>query len=141
MVTQIRGSTAMNIRHVFYIVAGIAALLLTWPFAFDWMGGGGNILNPIEFFGDGIAPGGTAAFLSIDMLIAWTVFIVWVLTDTARIGMGRKWGVVFMLLSYIGVSMAFPFYLVARERFLARSADGRQDATTQGNPASRVGRG
>ncbi|GCE39230.1 DUF2834 domain-containing protein [Rhodococcus sp. NPDC057014] len=141
MTTQMRGNTAMNARHAFYVVAGIAALLLTWPFAFDWIGDGGNILNPVEFFGDGIEPGGTAAFLSIDMLIAWTVFIVWVLTDTARIGLGRKWGVVFVLLSYIGVSMAFPFYLVARERFLSRVPSGRPDAKTPEDPASRVGRG
>ncbi|TQC40074.1 DUF2834 domain-containing protein [Rhodococcus sp. WS4] len=131
-----RGTTAMNVRHAFYLAVGIVALLLTWPFAFGWIGDGGNILNPIEFFGDGIKPGGTAAFLSIDMLIAWTVFIVWVLTDTVRIGMGRKWGVGFVLLSYIGVSMAFPFYLVARERFLARAASGRSETATMDSPAS-----
>ncbi|TQC48357.1 DUF2834 domain-containing protein [Rhodococcus sp. WS4] len=138
--TRLHGNTAMNVRHACYILAGITALLLTWPFAFDWMGNGGNILNPVEFFGDGIEPGGTAAFLSIDMLIAWAVFIVWVLTDTVRIGMGRKWGVVFVLLSYIGVSMAFPFYLVARERFVAGSparsgvapsSDGHESSAAQ----------
>jgi hypothetical protein len=116
-------STATNVRHAFYIVVGIAAVLLTWPYAFDWMSAGGNILNPITFFGDGIEPGGTAAFLSFDMLIAWAVFTVWVVTDTMRIGMGLKSGVLFVALSYIGVSMAFPFYLVARERFLIRNAD------------------
>ncbi|WP_368680259.1 DUF2834 domain-containing protein (plasmid) [Rhodococcus opacus] len=116
-------STATNVRHALYIVTGIAAVLLTWPYAFDWMSAGGNILNPITFFGDGIGPGGTAAFLSIDMLIAWAVFTVWVVTDTVRIGMGLKSGVLFVALSYIGVSMAFPFYLVARERFLIRNAD------------------
>ncbi|WP_063007768.1 DUF2834 domain-containing protein [Nocardia kruczakiae] len=118
-----------DIRHAPYIIAGIAALLLTWPHAFDWMRDGGNILNPIAFFGDAIDAGGTAAFLSIDMLIAWAVFMVWVVTDTARIGMGRKWGVFFIVLSYIGVSMAFPVYLVARERFLARRGGaGSEDA-------------
>lgn len=128
MTTQVRGNTAMNVRHAFYLVIGIAAVFLTWPFGLDWISDGGNILNPIEFFGDGIEPGGTAAFLTIDMLIAWVVFIVWVLTDTVRIGMGRKWGVIFVLLSYIGVSMAFPLYLIARERFLAR-ADSERPAT------------
>ena len=138
MTTQVRGDTTMNVRHAFYLVVGIAAVLLTWPFAFDWIGDGGNILNPVAFFGDGLAPGGTAAFLSIDMLIAWTVFVVWVLTDTARIGMGRKWGVVFVLLSYIGVSMAFPFYLVARERFLTRTTAGRPMTDEVHSPESGV---
>lgn len=112
-------SASTNIRHGFYVVAGIAALLLTWPHAFEWMGHGGSILNPIEFFGDAIAAGGTAAFLSIDMAIAWLVFMVWAVTDSKRIGAGPKWGWAFVALSYIGVSMAFPFYLVFRERYIA----------------------
>jgi hypothetical protein len=134
--TQLQRNTAMNVRHAGYLTAGIAALLLTWPFAFDWIGDGGNIMNPVAFFGDGIEPGGTAAFLSIDMLIAWAVFIVWVLTDTVRIGMGRKWGVVFVLLSYIGVSMAFPFYLIARERFLSSHAPGQPVSASDGRESS-----
>lgn len=111
---------SMNVRHAFFVVAGVVALVLTWPNAFAWMSAGGNILNPVQFFGDAMAPGGTAAFLSIDMAIAWLVFMVWVLFDAQRIGLGWKVGVLFILLSYIGVSMAFPFWLVTRERYLAR---------------------
>lgn len=112
-----------HIRHGFFVLVGIAALFLTWPHAFDWIRSGGNILNPVQFFTDAMAPGGTAAFLSIDMAVAWIVFMVWVVFDTRRIGMGMKWGWFFVALSYIGVSMAFPVYLVARERFLdARAA-------------------
>ena len=123
--------TSTNIRHGFYVAAGAAALVLTWPNAFHWMSSGGNILNPIAFFGDAIAPGGTAAFLSIDMAIAWLVFMVWVVTDSKRIGLGRKWGWVFVALSYIGVSMAFPVYLVTRERFLEK---GSQAAALSARP-------
>jgi hypothetical protein len=109
---------ATNIRHAIYLGAGVLALLLTWPHAFDWMDAGGNILNPLDFFGDAIDAGGTAAFLSLDMLVAWAVFMVWVVTDAKRIGLGTKWGWFFVALSYIGVSMTFPVYLVTRERFL-----------------------
>ena len=115
-------STSTNIRHAIFILTGAAALVLTWPHAFRWMAAGGNILNPIEFFGDAMAPGGTAAFLSIDMAIAWFVFMVWVVFDSKRIGLGYKWGWIFVALSYIGVSMAFPVYLVTRERYLDNSA-------------------
>jgi hypothetical protein len=117
--TVITTSGATNIRHGFYIVAGVVALFLTWPHAFDWIAHGGNILNPVAFFGDAIGAGGTAAFLSIDMAIAWLVFMVWAVSDSKRIGLGQKWGWTFVALSYIGVSMAFPLYLVTRERFLA----------------------
>ncbi|MDT5299771.1 MAG: hypothetical protein QOG79_3013 [Mycobacterium sp.] len=114
--------TSTNVRHAFYIVAGAVALVLTWPHAFSWMAAGGNILNPIAFFGDALAAGGTAAFLTIDMAIAWLVFMVWVVTDSKRIGLGYKWGWIFVALSYIGVSMAFPVYLVVRERHLDKRA-------------------
>jgi hypothetical protein len=113
---------ATNIKHAFFVLIGVAALLLTWPFAFDWMREGGNILDPVDFFDDAIDAGGTAAFLSIDMAIAWIVFMVWVVFDTQRIGIGMKWGWFFVALSYIGVSFAFPVYLVVRERFLDRRA-------------------
>jgi hypothetical protein len=127
-------STSTNIRHAFFLAAGVAALLLTWPHAFQWMADGGNILNPVAFFGDAINAGanpkfGTAAFLSIDMAIAWLVFMVWVVFDAKRIGLGYKWGWFFVLLSYIGVSMAFPFYLVTRERHLAKG-DRTEQVTT-----------
>src|SRR6516165_5229381 len=122
-------TNSTNIRHAFFILAGAAALVLTWPHAFQWMANGGNILNPVAFFGDAIKAGGTAAFLSIDMAIAWLVFMVWVVFDAKRIGLGYKWGWFFVLLSYIGVSMAFPFYLVTRERHLAKG-DRTEQVTT-----------
>jgi hypothetical protein len=56
------------------------------------------------------------------MAIAWLVFMIWVVVDTRRIGMGAKWGWFFVALSYVGVSLAFPVYLITRERFI----DGRK---------------
>jgi len=122
----------VKIRHAFFLVMGIIAMVLTWPHAFDWMRAGGNILDPLDFFGDAIAAGGTAAFLSIDMLVAWIVFMVWVVFDTQRIGMGMKWGWFFVALSYIGVSFTFPVYLITRERFL----DRRNNTAEQQRPAA-----
>jgi hypothetical protein len=83
-------SISTNIRHAFFILAGVVALVLTWPHAFQWMADGGNILNPVAFFGDAMAPGGTAAFLSIDMAIAWLVFMVWVVFDSKRMGLDLR---------------------------------------------------
>ncbi|WP_028654471.1 DUF2834 domain-containing protein [Nocardioides sp. J54] len=118
-----------TVRHAAYLLAGLVALGVTWPHAFDWMDAGGNILDPLDFFGDAVDAGGTAAFLSLDMLVAWGVFMVWVVTDATRIGLGQKWGWFFVALSYIGVSMAFPVYLVTRERYLARVAAATPVAT------------
>jgi Protein of unknown function DUF2834 len=124
-------STYTNIRHAFYILAGAVALVLTWPHAFHWIADGGNILNPVDFFGDAIAAGGTAAFLTIDMAIAWVVFMVWVVSDSNRIGLGYRWGWLFVALSYIGVSMAFPVYLVTRERYLDKRNRTEELSTLQ----------
>lgn len=123
-------SVSMNVRHGVFLALGVAALALTWPHALAWMDEGGNILNPAQFFGDAMEPGGTAAFLSIDMLIAWVVFMVWVVFDAKRIGLGYKYGALFIVLSYIGVSMAFPVYLVTRERYL-RGRDTAAEPTGQ----------
>src|SRR5262249_24839686 len=90
--TNMSASTSTNIRHAFYILAGAVALVLTWPHAFRWMAAGGNILNPVQFFGDAMAPGGTAAFLSIDMALAWVGFLGWGGFGSQRIGLGYKWG-------------------------------------------------
>ncbi len=107
-----------TIRHTVYLVLGIAAFFLTWPHALQWMSEGGNILNPVAFFGDAIAHGRTAAFLSFDILFMWVTYMIWVVTDAHRIGLGYKWGVFFLLFSYVGVSLAFPVYLIVRERFV-----------------------
>jgi hypothetical protein len=111
---------ATNLRHALYVILAIAATLLTWPHAIDWMRAGGNIFNAVQFFSDAIRAGGTAAFLSIDMAIAWVVYMIWVVGDAKRIGLGAKWGWFFLALSYVGVSLSFPIYLVVGERFLQR---------------------
>lgn len=116
-----------SIRHAVYLSLGIAAFLLTWPFAIDWMREGGNILNPVAFFGDAIVHGGTAAFLSLDILFMWVTFMIWVVADAHRIGLGYRWGVFFVFFSYAGVSLAFPVYLIVRERFIHRHAGGRSE--------------
>ena len=122
---------ATNIKHAVFLILGIVALIVTWPHAFDWMRAGGNILNPIDFFGDAIKAGGTAAFLSLDMLIAWIVIMIWVVFDTQRIGMGMKWGWFFVALSYVGVSFMFPVYLIVRERFLDKRGRTRDELAAE----------
>jgi len=117
---------SLSIKHIFFVIMGIAALLLTWPHAFDWMRAGGNILNPIAFFGDAFTAGGTASFLSIDMAFAWVVIMVWMVFDCHRIGAGYKAGWIWVALTYIGVSFILPLYLVWRERYIdARKKQGQ----------------
>lgn len=109
-----------SIRQGLFIILAVASLLTTWPHAFAWIAKGGNIANPFQFFIDAYRSGSAAAFLTIDILVAWIAFMVWVVHDTRRIGLGVRWGWFFVGLSYLGTCFAFPIYLVTRERFLAR---------------------
>jgi hypothetical protein len=52
------------------------------------------------------------------LAITHPFFMVWVVFDAKRIGLGYKWGAFFIALSYIGVSIAFPVYLVTPERYV-----------------------
>lgn len=111
---------SMNLRHAIYLITGIVALISLYPHAFDYMNAGGNFWNPIEFFGTGIAAGGAAAVLSTEMVAVCIVFWIWVIVDSRQIGLGTKWGVLFAIISYFGISFFFPLYLIVRERFLAK---------------------
>jgi len=111
---------ATTLKHAFFVLIAFGSLFIAWPFAFDWIRDGGNILDPVPFFADVYKLGGAAAFLTVDIAVAWIAFMVWVATDAARIGLGARWGWLFVALSYLGVCFAFPLYLVVRERHLMR---------------------
>jgi hypothetical protein len=106
-------------RHILYIILALASLVWAWSHAFQWVAGGGNILNLPSFFIDAYNSGSAAAFLTIDIAVAWTVYMTWVVGDATKIGLGAKTGWVFLALSFLGTCFAFPLYLVWRERHLA----------------------
>lgn len=112
----------INLRHALYVVVAIGSLIWSWSHGFAWIAGGGNILNLPSFFIDAYQSGSAAAFLTVDILTAWGVFIVWAITDAKRIGLSMGWGIGFALLSGLGTCFAFPLYLVKRERFLDAQA-------------------
>lgn len=111
----------MNIRHALYAIAAIVSLVWAWSQGFAWMQAGGNLLNLPSFFIDAYKSGPAAAFLTVDILVAWGVFMVWVVGDARAIGLGAKWGWIFVALSFLGTCFAFPLYLIKRDRHLART--------------------
>lgn len=110
-----------TIRHAIYILIAFASAGLAWSYGIAWMQGGGNILNLPSFFLDAFRSGDAAAFLTIDILAAWIVYMIWVVPDAVRIGLGARTGWLFLVLSFIGTCFAFPLYLVRRERHLAKA--------------------
>lgn len=110
-----------TLKHALFVVFAVGSLLAVWPHAFDWMRAGGNLLNLPSFFIDSYHSGSAAAFLTIDIAVSWIAFMIWVVGDAARIGLGARWGWTFLALSFLGTCFAFPLYLVTRERYLARA--------------------
>jgi hypothetical protein len=110
-------------KHILYIALGLFGLVTCWIHGLAWMAGGGNILNLPSFFIDAYNSGSAAAFLTIDILIAWGVFMIWVVGDAKKIGLGAGMGWLFVALSGLGTCFAFPVYLVVRERFLQRAGE------------------
>ena len=110
----------MSIKHVLFVIIAVGATIAAWLHGFAWMADGGNILNLPSFFLDAYRSSPSAAFLTIDILAAWLVFMIWVVPDATRIGLGARWGWIFVALSFVGTCFAFPLYLVVRERHLDR---------------------
>ena len=114
-----------KVRHTIYIAAALISLVWAWSAGLAWVLAGGNLLNLPSFFIEAYRSGNAAAFLTIDILFVWGTFILWVISDAARIGLGRRKGVLFAALSLLGTCFAFPLYLVCRERWLARDTSGK----------------
>lgn len=112
-----------KLRHTVYVIIALAATAGAWWHGFAWIAQDGNILNLPSFFIDSYRSGSAAAFLTIDILAAWAVFMIWVVPDARRIGLGAKTGWVYFALSFIGTCFALPLYLRARERHLASSGN------------------
>ena len=108
----------MTIKHILYISAALVSFVWAWSHGSAWVMAGGNLLNLPSFFIDAYHSGSAAAFLTIDILFVWGIYIVWVIGDARRIGLGTRWGIGFALLSLLGTCLAFPLYLVVRERIL-----------------------
>jgi hypothetical protein len=113
---------SISFKHLFFVVAAVASLVSVWMHGFAWMAAGGNLLNLPSFFIDAYKSGPAAAFLTIDILVAWMTFMIWVVSDARKIGLGARWGWIFVGLSFLGTCFAFPLYLVLRERHLAASS-------------------
>jgi hypothetical protein len=107
-------------KHILYSALALLGLVASWLHGLAWMAAGGNIFNLYSFFRESYASGHAAAFLTIDILVAWGVFMIWVVGDAKKIGLGVGKGWLFLALSGLGTCFAFPLYLVVRERFLDR---------------------
>jgi len=98
-----------------YAALAVGALIATWSFNIAYVVQGHSFFN---FFGDGYA-NDAAGSLANDILFVTGTAFVFMVVDARRTGVRRVW--IYMVLSLaIATSVAFPIYLIARERALAR---------------------
>ena len=109
-----------NFRHPIYVILACVSAVWCWLHGWQWIAQGGDLLNLPSFFIESYQSGSAAAFLTIDIAVVWGCFMIWVVGDARRIGLGAGKGWLFIGLSFIGTCFAFPLYLVLRERHLER---------------------
>jgi hypothetical protein len=107
-------------KHALFVAAAVISPVWAWAKGVAWVTEGGNLINLPSFFIDAYNSGSASTCLTIYILFVWGVFLVWVIADARRIGLGTRTGAAFGLLSMLGICFAFPLYLVRRERWLDR---------------------
>ena len=109
----------MTRREWIYAVLAVVGLLVPSYFNVMYVVHGGNLLNPLEFFGYGwLSPAGRS--ITTDLFLAYFAFVVFAVVESRRIGMRYGW--VYPLVALVtAFSFMFPLYLLMRERHLRRS--------------------
>lgn len=111
----------MSIRNMVYIALSLVSVAWAWSWGFQWMAGGGNLLNLPSFFLDSDNSGSAAAFFAVDIAVVCAAYMIWVEGDATKIGLCAKNGWIFLARSFLGTCFAFPLYLVMRERHLTKT--------------------
>lgn len=113
----------MRSREAVYALLALAGLLAPWYFNVRYAAQGGSLLDVGAAIRLAFA-NPVSSSLSIDVLIAFAVFVVWVVPEARRIGMRAGW--IYPLLGLlIAFAFAFPLFLLMRERHLRREGADR----------------
>jgi Terpene cyclase DEP1 len=99
-----------------YRALAFVAFVVTWTFNVRYILGGGG-LGPSEFFGAAFANDLTQA-ITLDVYLAALAFAIWVMREArSGIAVRRPWLYVALCFG-IGLAIALPLYLAAREDHL-----------------------
>ncbi|PPG36218.1 hypothetical protein C5E10_01485 [Pseudoclavibacter sp. RFBG4] len=108
---------------IIYLLLAIVGGAVTWTF---------NVIAGMEgsaFVGDYFGSGPAVTSIMIDVLVAATVGVVFIIVEGRRQGMRRLW--VYVLCFGVAFAFALPLFLAMRERHLssrrAASESGRAD--------------
>ena len=105
-----------SFRQGVYAVLAIAGLVGTWYFNLQFMAEAGGSFSVLEFVRGGYA-NAAAASLTNDLLVALLSFLVWSFAEARRLGL-RHWWVYVGITFAVAFAVAFPLFLLVRERRL-----------------------
>ena len=103
----------MKIKTLYLVLCIVGAVLPYWQFL-PWVAANG--LHMPQFFRELFA-NRISAFFGMDVIVSATVLVVFMRTESRRLGMTRPWLCVLALLT-VGVSLALPMFLYIREATL-----------------------
>jgi hypothetical protein len=98
---------------IFFGLLAILGLVLPWYFNLQFMAAGGS---PLGFLRAGFANPAVSS-VAVDILIAAGAFLIWMIVESRRLGM-RHWWIYIVLTFSVAFALAFPLFLMMRERKL-----------------------
>ncbi|MDF0531771.1 DUF2834 domain-containing protein [Tsukamurella sp. 8F] len=123
--TSIATRSAGSPTTAWYIALAAIGTVLPWIFFAAFFGANGP---DVPAFLRGIFANGAAGGFTADVLISIAVFLVWSYPD-ARTRAVRHWWLVLPSLCVVGLSLAFPLYLVLRHRTVETPGPTTKEAT------------
>ncbi|OHU61749.1 DUF2834 domain-containing protein [Mycobacteroides chelonae] len=112
-------STARRNLCALYGVIALIALVATWWHNVAYISSGGKLVDVVT----SAYANHVAGSLTNDLMLLTIAALVLMVVETRRLGIKHIW--VYIALCFLSaISVAFPLFLIARERRLAALADG-----------------
>ena len=106
----------LTARQTVYAALAAIGLLATWYFNLAFMAESGGSFDVADFVAAGYA-NNAAASLSNDLAVATLAFLFWSFLEARRVGM-RHWWAYVVLTFAVAFAVAFPLFLLMRDRRL-----------------------
>jgi hypothetical protein len=123
-------SPSRKLLCMVYALLALLALVGTWSHNVVYLGGGFVEGNQKFWLDTLVTPASTS--ITVDLLVLGFAINLWMVLEARRIALGYVWLYV-LAGALIAISVAFPVYMIQRERILARRGE------TAAPPALRVG--
>lgn len=113
-----------RVRCWIFGLLAVVALVATWSQNIAFFAGGGD--TGLVAFVRGAWANHAAASLGYDVVLVAVAAVVFMVAEGRRVGVRHAWAFV-VLAAVVAVSVAFPLFLIARERRLAAMGAARSD--------------